>query len=147
MIWRLHSQIEKMNQAKQTATVHGCINDCLYLRPVPSGDFATDADVEMLAQQVQVLLDSDELKYYDDSPMFKIERTKHDEIALADAPEVTWRWNFPRPKLSRWKPDSWNDPLIATVKMMNGRRRPNEEKCQAMVIGAPMGTFSYKRLG
>ena len=55
MIWRLHSQIKQMNRAKQTATVHGCSNDCLYLRPVPSEEFATEADVATLAQQVQVV--------------------------------------------------------------------------------------------
>ena len=105
-----------MGRAQQFAMAHGCTNDCLYLRPVPSEEFATEADVATLAQQVQILLDSNALKHPDDSPMFKIERTKHDEIALADAPEVTWRWNFPSPKLSRWKPDSWNDPVIEMVK-------------------------------
>ena len=71
MIWRLHSGIKKMNRAKPTATVHGCINDCLYLRPVPSAEFVTETDVEALAQQVQFLLDTDELKHPDGSPMFK----------------------------------------------------------------------------
>ena len=74
MIWWLHFQIKKMNRAEQFATVHGCINDCLYLRPVPSGECVTETGVETLAQRVQVLLDSDALKHPDGSPIFKTEK-------------------------------------------------------------------------
>ena len=55
MIWRLQSEVKEMNRTNQTATVHVCINDCLYLCPVPSAELVTETDVEMLAQQAQVV--------------------------------------------------------------------------------------------
>ena len=77
--------------------------------------------------------------------MFMMERTKHDAIALADAPEVTWRWNFPRPKLSRWKPDSWNDLVIAMVKDDKWQEAAEKREMPGYGYWSANGNFQLQR--
>ena len=107
-----------LKRIPQAPTVHGCTNDCLYLRPAPALEEEVDGmpAEDKLAKQVEDLIAKHERLRFckDGTPMFRVEKEKsatevEDVLILSDAPEVRHRWKFPRPKLSRWSANGWDD--------------------------------------
>jgi hypothetical protein len=139
LLWKLHYRLK---QIPRPPSVHGCINDCLYLRATPphkcqcdlrtSDDPCDDPCDEIAQQRIEAEKANDEMAQRveslltehhwlswgtDGSPIFKIEKAKLKDgselVVLADAPETKWTWKAARPKLSVWSAKTWNnDPLI-----------------------------------
>ena len=109
-LWQL---IFRLKQIPRAPTLHGCINDCLYLRPVQESE-------EELANRVATLITEHEwLRFKNGDPKFKLERTKEvvrfdengdarikiddeEHLLLCDAPNNKPIWKYAAPKPSRW---------------------------------------------
>lgn len=109
-LWQL---IFRLKQIPRAPTLHGCINDCLYLRPVKENEEKlADKITNLIAEHVW-------LRFKNGDPKFKLERTKEvvhfdetgrasiriddeEHLFLCDAPENKHTWKYAAPKPSRW---------------------------------------------
>ena len=134
--WRLHYRLK---QIPRPPSVHGCINDCLFLQAMPphrcmcslceAGEGPCDemnqksverdeANDGMTLRVESLLAEHNWLSWNDDaSPIFKVEKhetKKGDQVGtLGPAPGTPFRWKFQRPALSAWTASTWDaDPLI-----------------------------------
>ena len=83
-MWQL---VFRLQQIPCAPTVHGCVNDCLYLRPVEETE-------EELADRVATLIAEHEwLRFRNGDPKFKLETNKAMHLILFDAPDHKFTWN------------------------------------------------------
>ena len=110
LLWQL---LYRLKQIPRAPTVHGCINDCLYLRPVEENE-------EELADRITNLIAEHEwLRFQNGEPKFKLEKSKElvhfdetghasiqiadvEQVVLFDAPDNKHTWKYAAPKPSRW---------------------------------------------
>ena len=92
----LFQLINRLKQLPRTPTLHGCVNDCLYIRPVE------ETEEELAARVAKTITDwPDWLCFKNGDPKFKVEHINN-EFTLFDAPENKLTWKHAAPKPSRW---------------------------------------------
>ena len=128
LVWKLYYRLKEL---PRPPSIHGCINDCLYLRATPpwaggrrnatrqeeeeemieseiiQARAEADEANDKMAQQVECLLaEHPWMSWADDgSPIFRVEKCVTDDwrdvVTLWDAPTTQHRWKFPYPTLSK----------------------------------------------
>ena len=92
-MWQL---IYRLKQIPRAPTLHGCVNDCLYIRPVE------ETEEELAAKDAKTLTDwPDWLCFKNGDPKFKLEHIDN-AFTLFDASENKLTWKYASPKPSRW---------------------------------------------
>ena len=112
----LYKLLYCLKQIPQAPTIHGCTNDCLYLRPALEDEVDGMPAEDHLAKQIENLIATHERLRFckDGTPIFRVEKEKSateadDVLVLWDAPDVRHRWQSARPKLSQWSAHGWTD--------------------------------------
>ena len=110
ILWQLLYQLKQIPRAP---TVHGCINDCLYLRPVDEteDELAHRIDTQIFphkwlcfknGQPKFKLEKSNEVEQFDDAGHASITVGDVDRLVLCTAPIHKHAWKYAAPQLSRW---------------------------------------------
>ena len=109
-LWQL---IFRLKQIPRAPTVHGCVNDCLYLRP------SEESEDELAGRVATLITEHEWLRFKNGDLKFKLEKTKEvfhvdesghagirideeEHLLLCDALNNKPTWKYAAPKPSRW---------------------------------------------